>query len=339
MLVIMRSDCTVLQLSEVEDAIRRLGYKPLPVPGANRTAICITGNRGPVDPGAFSRLSGVLECITVTRPYKMVSREVHPEDTLIRVGDTVIGGADPVVIAGPCSVETEARTLEVAEAVKAAGATLFRAGAFKPRTSPYSFPGLGEEALVTLKRVREDVGLPVVSEVLDTESVQVMAEHVDVLQVGTRNMQNFSLLRRLAATAKPILLKRGLANTFDEWLQAAEYLVSGGNEQVILCERGIRTFDKHSRNTLDLNVVPLVRQISHLPIVVDPSHGVGKRDRVRAMSRAAIACGAHGLLIESHTAPDTSYTDAAQTISTGELAGIVADIAVLRQLEPIPLRA
>jgi 3-deoxy-7-phosphoheptulonate synthase len=339
MLVIMRSDCTVLQLSEVEDAIRRLGYKPLPVPGANRTAICITGNRGPVDPGAFSRLSGVLECITVTRPYKMVSREVHPEDTLIRVGDTVIGGADPVVIAGPCSVETEARTLEVAEAVKAAGATLFRAGAFKPRTSPYSFPGLGEEALVTLKRVREDVGLPVVSEVLDTESVQVMAEHVDVLQVGTRNMQNFSLLRRLAATAKPILLKRGLANTFDEWLQAAEYLVSGGNEQVILCERGIRTFDKHSRNTLDLNVVPLVRQISHLPIVVDPSHGVGKRDRVRAMSRAAIACGAHGLLIESHTAPDTSYTDAAQTISTAELAGIVADIAVLRQLEPIPLHA
>ena len=337
MLVIMRSDCTVLQLSEAEDAIRRLGFTPLPVPGANRTAICITGNQGPVDPDTFSRLPGVLECITVTRPYKMVSREVHPEDTLITVGDVVIGGVDPVVIAGPCSVETEARTLEVAEAVKAAGATMFRAGAFKPRTSPYSFPGLGEEALVTLKRVRDEVGLPVVSEVLDTESVPLMLEYVDVLQIGTRNMQNFSLLRRLAEVRKPILLKRGLANTFDEWLQAAEYLVSGGNEQVILCERGIRTFDKHSRNTLDLNVVPLVRQMSHLPIVVDPSHGVGKRDRVRAMSRAAIACGAQGLLIESHTAPDTSYTDAAQTISTDVLAGIVADIDVLKQLEPLPL--
>ena len=336
MLVIMRSDCTVEQLSEAEDAIRRLGFTPLPVPGANRTAICITGNKGPLDSGLFSRLPGVLECIRVTRSYKMVSREVHPEDTVITVGGVEIGGDEPVVVAGPCSVETEARTLEVAEAVKKAGATMFRAGAFKPRTSPYSFPGLGEEALLTLRRVREEIGLPVVSEVVDTESIQVMSEHVDVLQIGTRNMQNFSLLRRLAGIRKPILLKRGMSATFDEWLQAAEYLLSGGNEQVIMCERGIRTFDKHSRNTLDLNVVPLVRKISHLPILVDPSHGVGDRERVRVMARAGMAAGAHGLLIEAHTDPATAYTDAAQTVSTTTLAGIIADIEVLKQLEPLP---
>ncbi|MFH0944116.1 MAG: 3-deoxy-7-phosphoheptulonate synthase [Planctomycetota bacterium] len=339
MLVIMRSDCTVEQLSEAEDAIRRLGFTPLPVPGANRTAICITGNKGPLDGGQFSRLPGVLECIRVTRSYKMVSREVHPEDTVVTVGGVKIGGAEPVVVAGPCSVETEARTLEVAAAVKRAGAKMFRAGAFKPRTSPYSFPGLGEEALLTLKRVREEIGLPVISEVLDTESVQLMSEHVDVLQVGTRNMQNFSLLRRLAAIRKPILLKRGLASTFDEWLQAAEYLLAGGNDQVILCERGIRSFDNHSRNTLDLNVVPLVRRISHLPILVDPSHGVGDRKRVRVMARAGMAAGAHGLLVEAHTDPSTAYTDAAQTISIDTLSGILADIEVLKQLEPLPLDA
>lgn len=337
MLVIMRADCTVEQLSNAEEAIRRLGYTPLQVPGANRTAICITGNPGAVDPAPLSQLAGVLECIPVTRPYKLVSREVHPEDSVVDVGGVAIGGPDLVVVAGPCSVETEERTLAIANAVKEAGATMFRAGAFKPRTSPYSFPGLGEEALHTLGRVRGEVGLPVVSEVVDAEGIDVMLEHVDMLQVGTRNMQNFSLLKRLGETRKPILLKRGMSASLTEWMQAAEYLLSGGNNQVVLCERGVRTFSNHSRNTLDLNVVPLVRQISHLPIMVDPSHGVGQRDRVRAMSRASVAAGAQGLLIETHTDPSTSYTDSDQTISVETLEGIVEDIAILDQLEPLPV--
>jgi len=336
MLVIMRSDCTVAQVAAVEDSIRAMGYRPLPVPGADRTAICITGNRGAVDSTVLSRLPGVLECIAVTKPYKLVSREAHREGTVVCVGDVAIGGDHPpVVVAGPCSVETEARTVAIAAAVKEAGAKLFRAGAFKPRTSPYEFQGLGREALVTLRRVREEVGLPVVSEVLDTESVELMAETVDVLQVGARNMQNFSLLRKLAQAQRPILLKRGPSATLAEWLNAAEYLLAGGNSQVILCERGIRTFSDHSRNTLDLNVVPVVRQASHLPIVVDPSHGVGKRERVRAMSRAALACGAHGLLIETHLDPSKSYTDADQTIDVATLAGVVRDLALLQQFEPL----
>ena len=277
----------------------------------------------------------MLECIPVTKPYKLVSREVHPEDTVIDVAGVTIGGPEPVLIAGPCSVETEARTLAVAEAAKEAGAKMFRAGAFKPRTSPYSFQGLGKEALLTLRRVREEIGLPVVSEVLDSESIEPMLEHIDVLQVGTRNMQNFSLLKALGETRKPVLLKRGLSATLQEWLMAAEYLLAGGNEEVALCERGVRTFNDHSRNTLDLNVVPVVRQLSHLPIVVDPSHGVGKRERVRPLARAALAAGAQGLLIEAHTAPETSYTDADQTISIDTLDAIQRDMRVLAQLEPI----
>lgn len=336
MLVIMRADCTVEQVADVEEAIRRLGFKPLPVPGANRTAICVTGNAGPVDPSALSQLPGVLECIRVTKSYKLVSREVHPDDSVVEVGGVAIGGGEPVLIAGPCSVETEARTLKIAERVKAAGARLFRAGAFKPRTNPYAFQGLGDEALETLRRVREEVGLPVVSEVVDNEGIERMLDAVDMLQVGTRNMQNFSLLSRLGAVHKPVLLKRGMAASFDEWMQAAEYLLAGGNDQVVLCERGVRTFSNHSRNTLDLNVVPLVRRLSHLPILVDPSHGVGSRERVRPMARAALAAGAHGLLVETHTDPKTSYTDADQTISVETLAGIAADARVMLGLEELP---
>jgi 3-deoxy-7-phosphoheptulonate synthase len=334
MLVIMRQGCTPEECAGVEAAIRRLGFTPLRVPGADRTAICVTGNRGPVDPASLSRLPGVLECIRVTRPYKLVSREVHPDDTVVTVGNVRIGGdAAPALIAGPCSVETEARTMAIAERVKEVGAVMFRAGAFKPRTSPYEFQGLGREALLTLRRVRDEVGLPVVSEVLDAAAVDQMLEHVDVLQVGTRNMQNFTLLKRLSEIRRPVLLKRGLAATFGEWLMAAEYLLAGGNHDVILCERGVRTFNDHSRNTLDLNVVPLVRQMSHLPIVVDPSHGVGKRERVRPMARAALACGAQGLLVETHTDPATSYTDADQTISVETLDGIGRDMRVLAGLE------
>lgn len=335
MLVIMRKDSTEEHCQRVEEAIRRMGYTPLPVPGVNRTAICITGNRGPVEPDYLSQLPGVLECIPVTKPYKLVSREVHPEDTLVEVGGVRLGGEEPILIAGPCAVETEARTVEVARRVKDAGAHLFRAGAFKPRTSPYSFQGLGEEGLLTLKQVREQVGIAVVSEALDTESVEIVAEYVDVIQVGARNMQNFSLLRKLAAIAKPVLLKRGMSATLDEWLMAAEYLLAGGNHEVILCERGVRTFNDHSRNTLDLNVVPLVRQIAHLPVLVDPSHGVGKRERVRPLARAALAAGAQGLLVEVHTHPETAYSDSRQTIDVETFRGIVRDSELLRGLEPL----
>ncbi|MBI5851651.1 MAG: 3-deoxy-7-phosphoheptulonate synthase [Planctomycetes bacterium] len=323
MLIILRKGCTV----------RRLGFTPLPVPGADRTAICVTGNRGAVDASSLAHLPGVLECIPVTRPYKMVSREVHAESTIVRVGEVAIGGGEPVVVAGPCSVETEARTLRIAEEVKAAGAVMFRAGAFKPRTSPYAFQGLGREGLVTLRKVREQVGLPVVSELVDNADLEAMCEHVDLIQVGARNMQNYALLKRLAEARRPVLLKRGMSATLEEWLMAAEYLLAGGNGQVVLCERGIRTFDDHARNTLDLNVVPLVRRVSHLPILVDPSHGVGERDRVRPMSRAALAAGAHGLLIETHTEPDQAYSDGQQTIDVATLRGILGDIAVLKGLE------
>ena len=335
MLIMMKKNSTEEQCNNVEEAIRRMGYSPLPVPGVNRTAICVTGNRGPVEPAFLSQLPGVLECIPVTKPYKLVSREVHPEDSMVTVEGVEFGGADPVLVAGPCSVETEARTLEVARQVRDAGAQLFRAGAFKPRTSPYSFQGLGTEGLVTLRRVREEVGIPVVSEALDTESVEIVSEHVDMVQVGARNMQNFSLLRKLAKTGKPVLLKRGIAATLDEWLMAAEYLLAGGNHQVVLCERGIRTFNSHSRNTLDLNVVPAIRQMSHLPVVVDPSHGVGKRERIRPLARAAIAAGAQGLLIEAHTHPETAYSDSRQTIDLDTFRGIAKDIEYLRGLEPL----
>ncbi len=335
MLVIMRRNSTAEQCTAVEDAIRRMGFIPSPVPGRNRTAICITGNKEPVPVADLAYLPGVLECVSITKPYKLVSREVYPDDTVVRVGGVVIGGEVPVIIAGPCSVETEARTLAVAHAVKAAGATLFRAGAFKPRTNPYEFQGLGHEALHTLRLVREETGLPIVSEVLDSESVEPMLEHVDVLQVGTRNMQNTSLLKSLSRIDRPVLLKRGMSASLQEWLMAAEYIMAGGNHQVILCERGIRTFSDHARNTLDLNVVPLVRKLSHLPVIVDPSHGVGYRNRVRPMARAALAAGAQGLLVEAHWHPDRSYTDAAQTIDIDTLAGIQRDLQFLRGLEAL----
>jgi len=335
MLVIMRKGSTEEQCRNIEEAIRRMGYTPLPVPGENRTAICITGNKGPVESAYLIQLPGVLECIPVTKPYKLVSREVHPENTVIEVGGVSLGGTEPTLIAGPCSVETEARTLDIARHVKEAGAHLFRAGAFKPRTSPYSFQGLGDEGLVTLKRVREETGMPIVSEAIDTESVETVAANVDIVQVGARNMQNFSLLKKLADIGKPVLLKRGIAATLDEWLMAAEYLLAGGNHRIILCERGVRTFNSHSRNTLDLNVVPLVRRITHLPILVDPSYGVGSRERVRPLSRAAMAAGAHGLLIEVHTQPATAYSDAQQTIGVETFRSIAHDLEVLKGLEPL----
>lgn len=333
MLVIMQQGSTEEQCAAVEEQIRRMGYTPLPVPGENRTAICVTGNKGPVESAFLSQMPGVLECIRVTKPYKLVSREVHPENTIVRVRDVAIGGEAPTFIAGPCSVETEARTLDVARRVRASGAQVFRAGAYRPRTSPYSFQGLGEEGLHTLRRVRDEIGLPVVSEVIDSSLADVVAEHVEILQVGARNMQNFALLKKLGELKRPVLLKRGLAATLEEWLMAAEYLLAEGNPNVILCERGVRTFNDHSRNTLDLNVVPLARKMTHLPVLVDPSHGVGKRDRVRPLARAALAAGAHGLMMEVHSNPDSAYSDAHQTIDVDTFEAIVRDASILSQLE------
>lgn len=334
MLIVMKTGASEAAIQEVVDVINGLGFQALPVPGPSRTAICVTGNRGPVDEGLFLRLSGVHEIIRVTKPYKLVSREVQEDDSVIRVGSVVIGGFHPpVLIAGPCSVETEESTLAVAKALKAAGAQMFRAGAFKPRTSPYEFQGLGLEGLKILAKVRDVTGLPIVTEVVDTDLVEVVADAVDVLQVGTRNMHNYSLLKKLSRIAKPILLKRGMSASLDEWLNAAEYLLMGGNRQVILCERGIRTHSQHSRNTLDLNVIPVIKKLSHLPILVDPSHGIGRRDGVRAMSRAALACGAQGLLIEAHTQPELAFSDQAQTITVATFSGIVEDAKILAQLQ------
>lgn len=333
MLIVMHAESTENDVQVVVDKIVDLGLTPLTVPGPTRTAICVTGNKGALDQSVFMQCKGVKEVIRVTKPYKMVSREVKPEDTVIRLGDDVIGDVTkPVLISGPCSVESEEMTLKVAFALKEIGVRFFRAGAFKPRTSPYDFQGLGLEGLKILKKVKEQTGLHVVTEVMDTENVEVVAEHVDVLQVGTRNMQNYSLLKRLSRINKPVILKRGMSASLDEWLNAAEYMLMGGNPDVILCERGIRTHSTHSRNTLDLNVVPLVRELSHLPIIVDPSHGVGKRNFVRIMSRAALASGAQGLIVESHLFPDKAYSDQAQTVSIETVKGIQDDMNVLKGL-------
>ena len=337
MLITLRKDCTDTQRDAVLRAVRERGLTALPVPGKNRTAICITGNPGAISTGPFQHLPGVLEAIRITKPYKLVSREVHPEDTTIQIGNVTLGGTVPVIAAGPCSVESADRTLEIAHAVKESGADMFRGGAFKPRTSPYAFQGLGRSGLEILARVREETGLPVVSEVLDRETAELAARYLDVLQIGARNMQNFALLKAVGKLGLPVLLKRGLSASLEEFLMAAEYLLAEGNGRVILCERGIRTFSTHSRNTLDLNVVPLVRSLSHLPILVDPSHGVGDRQRVRAMTRAALACGAQGCLIEAHTEPDNAYSDAAQTIDVETLEGVIRDRDRLVELDAEPV--
>ena len=335
MLVIMEAGATEAQCVAVDAAIQSLGYSSVRVPGAGRTAICVVGNKGLVPPETFTALPGVKEAMAVTRPYKLVSREVRQANTVVKVGEVAIGGPKPVLIVGPCSVETEARTLRIAHAVREAGAHLFRAGAYKPRSSPYSFQGLGEEGLHTLARVREETGMGVVSEVVDVRDLDAMIEQVDVLQVGTRNMANYALLKALGEVRHPVLLKRGMSATLDEWLMAAEYLLSAGNPNVILCERGIRTFTDHSRNTLDLNVVPLIRERTHLPILVDPSHGVGDSKRVRAMARAALGSGAQGLLIEAHTDPASAYSDGHQTLDIEAFAGVSRDVAVFSELESI----
>ncbi len=326
MLVVMKQDATRDEIRGVERAIERRGFKAHPIPGEQRTAIGITGNRGAVDRPVFESLPGVLEVIPVTHGYKLVSREVKPDDTIVEVGGVAIGGESFVIAAGPCAVESLDQVLTIARQVKKAGAHLLRGGAFKPRTSPYSFQGLGKEGLEILAAAREETGLPVVTEALDPDGVDLVEEFADIIQIGARNMQNFSLLRRCGKARKPVLLKRGLAATLEEFLMSAEYILSEGNYQVILCERGVRTFSDFSRNTLDLAVVPAVKALSHLPILVDPSHGTGRREKVAPMSRGAAAVGADGLLIEVHHDPDAALSDGPQSITPEMFASLMGEL-------------
>ena len=311
----MQSDAAPDQIDRVLAAIREMGLTPHSLPGPTRTAIAITGNTGVVDAQVFEILSGVKECIRVTKPYKLASREMHRHDTVIPLARGVeIGPKSFTMVAGPCSVENEPMVMKTAEFLMSRGVKLLRAGAFKPRTSPYAFQGMGLEGLAILKRVREKTGIGIVTELMDTEHAAAVEEAADVIQIGTRNMQNFSLLKRVGKCRKPVLLKRGMSATLEEWLMAAEYVMAGGNYEVILCERGVRTFADHSRNTLDLSVIPPAKVLSHLPIFVDPSHGTGKRAYVPAMALAGLAAGADGLMIEAHPDPEHALSDGAQSL-------------------------
>lgn len=326
MLVVMRSGASEEEVERVVQAIRRMGYTPHVIPGANRTAIGITGNPGPVDPRLLEGLPGVVHLIPVTKPYKLVSREFHPQPTEVRVGTVVFGGGYFHVIAGPCAVEDEDSTMRIAERLALLGVRAFRAGAYKPRTSPYAFQGLREEGLKVLGKVRERFGMAIVTEAIDVETLPAVEEYADMLQIGARNMQNFSLLRRAGRSRKPVLLKRGISATLEEWLLSAEYILNEGNPNVIMCERGVRTFADHTRNTLDLSVIPTIKAISHLPIIADPSHGTGRRSYVPPMSKAALACGADGLLIEVHPDPDSALSDGAQSLSPQEFEKLCEEL-------------
>jgi 3-deoxy-7-phosphoheptulonate synthase len=314
MLLVMSKNATEKEIEDVIGAIKGQGYIPRPIPGGERMSIGILYNKGPVDGSLFLGMPGVQDAIPVTKPYKLVSREFKPEDTVVSVGGVKVGNGHMTIIAGPCAVESEEQAIIIAKKVKEAGADMFRGGAFKPRTSPYAFQGLGLEGLKILEKVRKETGLPVATEVVDITTFDQVEESADLVQIGTRNMQNFSLLKRAGASKRPILLKRGMAATIEEWLMAAEYILAEGNSQVILCERGVRTFVNHSRNTLDLSAVPVVKTESHLPIIIDPSHAAGKRDQVIPLSRAAVAVESHGIIVEVHHEPGKALSDGAQSL-------------------------
>ena len=330
MLVVMKHNASEEDISGVVGTIKELGYDARPIPGGQRTAVGLIGNDGRVDAGRLEGLSGVLEVIPVTQAYKQVSREWREESTRVTLPNgTVIGGRDLVVMAGPCAVEGERQIIDVAHVAREKGATILRGGAFKPRTSPYSFQGLGLDGLRFLARAREESGLVVVTEALDPDGADLVAEYADIIQIGARNMQNYPLLRRAGRTGKPVLLKRGMAATIDEWLLAAEYLLAEGNQDVILCERGVRSFAKHTRNLLDLAAIPVVKSLSHLPIIADPSHGTGLRSKVIPMGRAAVAAGADGLMIEVHPDPPHAMSDGAQSLYPEQFGELMDQIRVI----------
>ena len=331
MLVVMKNDATEEQVQAVIREIQKMGYRGVPMPGALRTAVCIIGNKGPVDATQLLAMEGVKEAIPVTKPYKLVSRETHPESTVISIGNVKIGAGEPVIMAGPCAVESEEQALTIARFVKKHGAQVFRGGAFKPRTSPYSFQGLGEKGLKILEKVRRETGLLIVTEATDNENLTAVEKYADIIQIGARNMQNYSLLRLAGQVSRPILLKRGFAATIDEWLMAAEYIMSEGNTRVILCERGIRTFSDNTRNTLDLSAIPSIKEASHLPIIVDPSHAAGRRDYVIPLSRGAIAVGADGLIVEVHNNPAHALSDGMQSLYPQQFEQLMKEIGRLKQ--------
>ncbi len=337
MLIVMKPQATDEDIRRVCAKIEAMGYRAHAMPGAQRTAIGITGNQGALEAAEFEILPGVAEAIRVSKPYKLVSREVKPEDSVIAIGARrtaplpaiAFGGRELQVIAGPCAIESREQAFAAAARVKKAGARLFRGGAFKPRTSPYSFQGLGKEALEILADVRRQFGLAIVTETIDPENCDLVEEYADVLQIGARNMQNFSLLKRAGRAKKPVLLKRGMSATLEEFLMAAEYILSEGNYNVILCERGVRTFADHSRNTLDLSVIPAVKRLSHLPIIVDPSHGTGKREKVTPLARAAIAAGADGLMVEVHPEPERALSDGYQSLYPDQFDALMGQISAI----------
>ena len=329
MLIVMERDATKEMVARVCREIEDMGLTAHPIPGAQRTAIGVTGNKEQVDADRILSLAGVRDIIHVTSPFKLVSREFYPQDSVVDVAGVRVGGGSFAVIAGPCSVENRDQTMTVAEQVAAQGAKLFRGGAFKPRTSPYTFQGLGKEGLEILAEVRERFGLRIVTEAIDTDTIDLVAEYADVVQIGARNMQNFSLLRKAGRCGRPVLLKRGIAATVTEFLMAAEYIMAEGNRDIILCERGVRTFADHTRNTLDLSAIPYVKRLSHLPIITDPSHGTGRAAKVLPLSRASIAVGADGIMVEVHHQPERALSDGAQSITPDVFERLMNDMRSL----------
>ena len=338
MLVVMQAQATEEQVRAVCQKIEALGYRAHSMPGAQRTAIGITGNKGEVEAGSLEEMPGVQEVIRVSKPYKLVSRDTKPDNTVIKFAaananaqPVTIGGRDLAIIAGPCGIESRDQAFTIAERVARAGAQFFRGGAYKPRTSPYSFQGLGEEGLKIMAEVRDRFGLLIVTEAVDYESLDLVDQYADVIQIGARNMQNFSLLKRAGRARKPVLLKRGISATLEEFLMAAEYIMSEGNYNIVLCERGVRTFADHTRNTLDLSIVPAVQRLSHLPIIVDPSHGTGKRNKVTPLSRAAVAVGADGLIVEVHHDPDRALSDGMQSLFPDQFDALMVQVGRSRR--------
>jgi 3-deoxy-7-phosphoheptulonate synthase len=342
MLVVMHHGATAAEVEAVCQTIREMGYQPLPMPGAERTAVGLIGNEGPVDDSPVAALPGVAQVLHVSKPYKQVSREWRAENTVVDLSHGVtVGGRSVVVIAGPCSVESEEQIVAAAQAVRAAGATALRGGAFKPRSSPYSFQGLGKRGLQYLARARQETGLPIVTEAMDEAGADLVAEFADCIQIGARNMQNYSLLRAVGRLRKPVLLKRGLAATITDLLLSAEYILAEGNPNVILCERGVRTFDSAARNMFDLNAIPIVQRLSHLPIIADPSHGTGLREKVTPMARAAVAAGADGIIVEVHPNPDRALSDGAQSLFPEQFGHLMEALrliagAIDRSIAPVP---
>ena len=332
MLIVMKPSATASEIDAVVTVVEAVGFRAHPMPGATRTAIGITGNAGPIDGRRFENLAGVAEAIRVTKPYKLITLDLRPEKTIVQIDGATIGGSQLAIIAGPCAIESREQAFAVAEAVKLSGARFFRGCVWKPRTSPYTFQGLGEKAWEIMTAIRNEFGLKIVTEAVEESHVDLIEKYGDVIQIGARNMQNFSLLKRAGRSKLPVLLKRGMAATLEEWLLAAEYIMAEGNYNVILCERGVRTFAQHTRNTLDLASVPAIRRISHLPVIVDPSHGTGTAYMVTPLARAGIAVGADGLMIEVHNQPELALSDSAQALTLSEYAQLIEEVRAIREL-------